>query len=1134
MKSKKLAGLLLLIATVSSYADDGIAPRDYSIVPPSPEVASLMDFKDYPVDYYHGIPSITFPIYTIKSGAIEMPITISYHGGGVRADQKIGNAGLSWSVMCGATISHTVYGAPDDANESVKLRGFYHLTSDELEFRKKLTEKQFSDPQDPVGYKRDRYWQTTLGDSYYKGQTDIANDIFNLMGYNMSATFVRDKNGKVTISSDAPLKISKTNDIPKITDGGCDGWGFLVTDDKGIQYEFLTQDRTRYDYYYGNPLIDRSADSVYYASAWHLDKITDLSGNTVNFKYKERSQRDIINVGNTVVRDFGTDVVGTFCPKEVSSLRGIIYHPQLLDEIEANGIKVKFNYLNEGNASKADALIGSIDISAPDGKHRIYTFNYDRNLLVSIQDGEQKVYSFEYNKEWGEELYAESQDFGGYCNENIGSIIPDVFIDSKVVGRGADRSVSLDYAHTLELTKITYPTGGYTEFEWENNTFSHVKSAEYHGTINSDDYVLKVVTDTLRYCVEKGYSKCELTNWKIEYGQRPTIDFSEYFKFEKGYLYNTSYVDRHGEIGYNEVFPPYYPHVVIRHHQTNGERKIEKVYFLDKETIEGRTQPINLSLEPGTYDFELKYPNAIQGEEDFIDRNCYYQNSESGYIYVSKSTLDTNVGDGRDYWCGMRIKRIKSATGDPEDEPLRKDYYYNTDRHPTATTGTVQLLPEYGYKYYISYPSPVEIGNTFCTVYCASSAAFPNTVIGTFSSIEYPKVRVCMGGEIRENTDSYLSSMSEVFTYSSAMTEGNCDYINNPFWMFQPVGSRMYTSMAHRRGNLEKHHIYNGTTPIHTTEYYYNINESSELPFLTTDAFAYCDYTRDVQTGGYDYGIGQYTLIPYNKTVSCVHSIEEDGINSYKTFEYFYDSYTENTDYGLVKSVTETDASGLEITTYYTYLSKNGLRLPYPETVVTGAGSHVISAERIEYDAAAMLPLRKYTLSGSCALSDLISSNGITTSTQKSKINNPTFSYRYNAKGNLIQISYKDVVLASYIWGYNGLYPVLEATGIDFNTLTAATAKYGLLGAEINAQGIASDARISAIAGRMRDYFPNNTITAISYDWFNGILRLTDGRGVHTTNGYDDQGRLTSIRDFNNYLISKYEYHYATDENYND
>lgn len=246
----------------SAGADNqGINPRDYSIVGPSPEVASLMDFKEYPVDYFHGIPTISFPIYTLRSGSIEVPVTIVYHGGGIRTEQKTGNAGMGWSVICNSTISHTVYGAPDDANKSLGIHGLYRLNSDEQSFRQKLIEKRADySPTDGAEYREKRSWEATLGKRYYEGRTDVANDLYNLNGPSLSGTFAMDKNGKIFLSSDNPVIINKVPidySITKINDGGCDAWGFLIKDKKGTEYQFHTQERTRYDYYHGSPQLEQ-------------------------------------------------------------------------------------------------------------------------------------------------------------------------------------------------------------------------------------------------------------------------------------------------------------------------------------------------------------------------------------------------------------------------------------------------------------------------------------------------------------------------------------------------------------------------------------------------------------------------------------------------------------------------------------------------------------------------------------------------------------------------------------------------------------------------------------------------------------------------------------------------------------
>ncbi len=1109
-------------------------PRDYSIVPPAPEVASLMDFKDYPVDYFHGVPTISFPIYTLKSGSIEIPITLAYHGGGVRADQSVGNAGLSWSVICGATISHTVYGAPDDANRSNGVHGLYHLNSDEALFRQKLIEKVADyDPFSGTHYEKELSWISNLGMRYYYGRTDVANDLYNLSGYNMSATFVRSKNGGVTMSSDSPIKISQTTDIPTITDGGCDGWGFLVSDNTGIKYEFLTQDRTRYDYHHGSPLLTQTPDSVYYASAWHLDKVTDLCGNNVIFRYKKRDGRMFRDYGHSVARGYSNPSARELDGGgNISSVTSCVHYPQILQEVEASGVKVSFTYHHEGT-SGGDALIKNITITAPDGKQRVFEFIYDQELLSEIRDGDQTIYAFEYNLEFGYARDRTYQDFGGYINANSGTLLPTVNIGDLHLGYGADRSPSSIYGSTLVLTKIKYPTGGYTDFEWENHSVKYLNSVYFSGTTNTNKQVASVHTDMLRYCVEPGFSILRLNNWILSPNQEASLDLTQYFQFESAYLYPTAYGDSHKwhKENYSDLVPPSYPHVVIRDHNT---QKVVDVFFLDKETIEPTTprvrEPTRLSLPPGTYDFELRKPLDVQGEDpDWLKSNFLYGNCESGYIYINKMTMNMSNG-GNKFWCGLRIKSIKSSTGDPADEPLRKHFFYGAAMDVNASNGTIQRLPEYNYKYDMVFYHPTLQGYGETEVHCVGETAFPNTTIGSFTSIEYPQVTVCMVGDNINNTDSYLYSKRETFAYSSARMHNYVDYNHSNFLSYQPIGSRMYTSLAHRRGNLLKHSV---SLEAKSTDYAYNIYEIEDAPIYTTDAFVVCDFTRapGVQPyGGYDYGIGTYSLIPYNKTIKSVHSTEQNGIDSFKKFEYFYDSYTNSLDYGLVKSTNETDAGGLDITTYYTYPTAGALRLPYPETEVTACSGTVMKAERTEYDQNTGLPLRKFNLDKTCNLSDLISADGITTSTQRENINNLTFSYRYNDKGNLIEIKYKDVVIASYIWGYNGLYPVIEVAGVDYDTLVGAATQCGLSTDQINGRKVSDDALISSVASKLRSRFADKTVSAVSYDWFYGRLHFTDGRGVDARNTFDGQGRLTSIRDFNNYLISKYDYHYATDK----
>lgn len=65
---------------------------------------------------YTGLPQITVPVYEFKSGVHSIPVTLSYHGGGVRPDRHPGWVGLGWTLTCGGSITRVVQGLPDESD----------------------------------------------------------------------------------------------------------------------------------------------------------------------------------------------------------------------------------------------------------------------------------------------------------------------------------------------------------------------------------------------------------------------------------------------------------------------------------------------------------------------------------------------------------------------------------------------------------------------------------------------------------------------------------------------------------------------------------------------------------------------------------------------------------------------------------------------------------------------------------------------------------------------------------------------------------------------------------------------------------------------------------------------------------
>ena len=1141
MKDKYKIIILTLLFIINCFGkgqtqnNTDYAPRDYSIVPPSPSVSNLMDIQNYPMTNNRGVPDISFTLFTLKSGTISVPIVLTYQDGGIRSNQKSGNAGLGWTVVCGASIGHTVYGAPDDAHTAQKIHGLWHLNSSEKSFRQKLIEKRADyDPTDGSNYMENLAWEAIDGNRYFHGLTDIANDMYSLCGLGMSATFAYDENKKIIISSDEPLEIVFNNQNAAVTDGGCDGMGYRVKDRNGLTYDFLTQERTKYIYKYGNPAMEQMIDSVYYASAWHIDQISDLTGNKVNFKYDNAQRKRVDDLGNSRNEYISVDEYQHVVRRHIHSCSSVEYFPKILESISANGVTVNFKYRHKYFGNFSVPLISDIIIESPDAK-RVIHFNYDdllRMALTSVTDQDEEIYRFEYetdNKGYVD-YYLDSQDFGGYNNDiDNGTLIPTV----ANYGEGANRSVVPDAAKLGTLKKISYPTGGYTQFIWESNTFSKVEGRNYVGGSLNDPAVRRCITDTIRMCMDVNFKKLKLDNYVVAQRQSIVLDLTRYFLMNPANYTYGDYQNSHAYAveNYSMINPPNYPHVRFINKKTN---KVSAVYFLDKETIETKWQnkPFVVPLAPGTYTIELLNPLSVTGTYDFLEANMRYKDSLAGRIYIYKNIYSSTGSDGSNYWCGLRIRRIVSSTGDSAEEPIRKDFYYNTAFSPHETTGNILRLPQYDYQYYKTVAVKVgALGYQVNNVFCVGESAFPGVPGSTYSNIAYSDVATNLTKEDRFEPNP-LNEIREFLTFSESSSPECADYNRTQFLGFQPIGSRMYSSRAFRRGDLiNRRSSYRVSGNGLSTDYEYNIYEKDELPTLTTDAFVVCDFTTTPginKYASYDYSIGVYNLIPYNKTIKSKITCEGDGISQRQNYTYFYDSYTDKLDYNLVKSMSQTLSEyGDSMVTHYTYLRGESNYFPLPETEVTVIGDRVVSAKRTEYDSQTHLPQKVFEMNGRHNVAELISSTQASTTNQTRLIATPTYEYKYNSNGNLVEIKYKGKVLASYLWGYNGLYPIIEATNTTYEDLVSHAMSSGMTADNIALRSVATQQKVRDVAYKLRISLPQSEITSIAYHWLLGVIEMTDSRGISTAYGYDSRGRLTSSRDFNNCLLSRHQYHYS-------
>jgi hypothetical protein len=81
-----------VIPIEAAQAPDGtsFAPN---VTPPSPQSAAFQRYGDFPVGNTTGVPDINIPLYTVNTGKLKLPISISYHASGFKPRDNSGPIG---------------------------------------------------------------------------------------------------------------------------------------------------------------------------------------------------------------------------------------------------------------------------------------------------------------------------------------------------------------------------------------------------------------------------------------------------------------------------------------------------------------------------------------------------------------------------------------------------------------------------------------------------------------------------------------------------------------------------------------------------------------------------------------------------------------------------------------------------------------------------------------------------------------------------------------------------------------------------------------------------------------------------------------------------------------------------------
>lgn len=456
--------------------------------PPSPEVANLGKYGDIPVGLRTGTMSYSIPIYTIQLKELSVPISIDYHSSGIKVNELASSVGLGWALNAGGVVTSSINGYDDLTHNGWRTGQFMFPQNLGIPFK--------TDGWDP--YLVSDNWMT---DPHYDmllkattGEFDSEPDLFFYNFIGQSGKFVLDTAGNVL-----PIPFNKKK--IQISQNGC-----IIIDESGNVFEFnaVENTTTMSQQFGGNPSLAPGSTGY----SFHLSKISTPYGEVVNFVY------DMIMYGYESGRThtrFYFPPMQFLCgqnrpePYFSVSTTGII-QPRLKEINSNKGHKVTFTYSNSRQDLPGIHALSNIkvfkganpfivnynlyhsyfgDISSQDKDAK-------RLKLDSLKADFQPAYRFSYmNPSSVPHRLSSFQDHWGYFNNSSNlDLLPADPING--FPNGANREVDPNSTKNGILNQITYPTGGYTQIEYEVN---QAWSTSENANVNIGGLRVKKTTD---------------------------------------------------------------------------------------------------------------------------------------------------------------------------------------------------------------------------------------------------------------------------------------------------------------------------------------------------------------------------------------------------------------------------------------------------------------------------------------------------------------------------------------------------------------------------------------------------------------------------------------------------------------
>jgi len=1058
----------------------------------SPTAASLAKYIDFPVSLANGVPDISIPLYELKSLKLSVPVGLSYHAAGIKVSERTSTMGLGWTLNAGGAITRSIQGLPDDTQN-----GFLSMVWPP-EDTTAAAGMQYDSAYCLANRIYNR-WAAGLADNLYDGEPDI----FYYNAQNIGGKFLfrntPDANGQRAITIPyAPVKIdiSSTRYIKT----------FTITHTDGTVYQFGDPSEPSAD-----TIFDETASNElkYLITAWHLKKIISADRtDTVLFYYQNSENYSDFRISTLLTASFGPGMDPNNPPALIThSSTNKQETNMMLTGITCKTGKVIFNYGTLGVYHPLLTIDIYATVNGADQKIRTITLNqstfsgaYNTLRLDSVSETgykgavsvTQPPYRFTYNSSDAPPYNTTSQDFWGYYNgytnytgnsDNSNLLMVNV-MNGKIQYAPEKRTANPTYMGKAMIQRITYPTGGYTDFTFEPNQIvatvqvitpaqpvtQHISTMNIwpgSGTTGNDITFSPISTSTTAQITISGFLFCSPAGTNCVY-EAPEVRLTDVTTNQV--ILDQTLSDLNSGQVTSQTFTQTISGIVPTHQY--------RLYFPNNPTLATNTQNFQFRVDA---EFTQIPPDDVTPEEQTvyagglrikrITSNDGNNNTLIKDYNYTHSYFTSNAFQGDFYYlynnCLIQSKQLGGQLDPQPTDPftgyLSSKYYMESPSFPFGGASNCGIA----YQEVEELQSAADASNTGKTVYTFNQAQdyIPNRLPSIRIDRESIRKQL-LETKVYKNVGGSYDLVKDIQNVYSNISNNEADARgHDSIRFFIAIGDFDYAKKIESQGLYPEPGwsapgcpMYQLGFPYTLIPMYYHAVKELLTSTITTD-YGFSGGTPLVSTVNYTYG--NYAHLQPTRITSTGSNQQIDV----QTMSYPLD-YSNLT-------ASSNDALGIKNLQNLHVVTSPVEKSRYKQNP-DSSNTRLVASVFTSYNPTIPVAGDIYTMEVASPLTNfsgaVVQSGDIVKDARYKK----QLSFQYDSKAHIVTQQKVNNFRSSYIWDYSGVYPVAEAKNADTGSI--AYTSFEADGSGHWTIGSSSRDTLSAITGT-RSYVLNSNIS---------------------------------------------------------